>query len=76
MSDHEGLREFLAGQSPAWLADRLVRAAGRDRVLLAELQSAGPVTVSPWNPPPRRMTAPVRSPDYLKLVPARSSRYA
>ncbi len=39
MSDHEGLREFLAGQSPAWQADRLVRAAGRDRVLLAELQS-------------------------------------
>jgi hypothetical protein len=40
LSDHEDLREFLAGQSPAWLADRLVRAAGRDRVLLAELQSA------------------------------------
>jgi hypothetical protein len=40
MSDHEDLRKFLAGQSPAWLADRLVRAAGRDRALLAELQSA------------------------------------
>jgi hypothetical protein len=40
MSDHEDLRKFLAGQSPAWLADRLVGAAGRDRALLAELQSA------------------------------------
>lgn len=40
MSDHNDLREFLASQSPAWLADRLVRAAGHDRVLLAELESA------------------------------------
>jgi hypothetical protein len=38
--NHNGLREFLVGQSPAWLADRLVRAAGHDRVLLTELQSA------------------------------------
>lgn len=38
MSDD--LREFLAGQSPAWLADQLMRAAGHDRVLLAELRSA------------------------------------
>ncbi len=40
MSDHDDLREFLASQSPAWLADRFVRAAGHDRVLLAELESA------------------------------------
>ena len=40
MSRHDDLREFLAGQSPAWLADQLMRAAGHDRVLLAELRSA------------------------------------
>ena len=40
MSRHDDLREFMAGQSPAWLVGRLVRAAGHDRVLLAELQSA------------------------------------
>jgi len=40
VNHHDDLREFLAGQSPAWLADQLMRAAGHDRVLLAELRSA------------------------------------
>ncbi len=40
MNRHNDLLEFLAGQSPAQLAGQLVRAAGHDRVLLAELQSA------------------------------------
>jgi len=34
------LQGFLAAQSPLWLAERLLAAAGRDPVLLAELEVA------------------------------------